>query len=211
MNPFRRPLIAGNWKMNAGGQEACVLANAVAEKTRRADRVDVVVAPPFTAIAAVAHEIEETRGSIDVDEGFGVGVAAQNMHHLASGAFTGEISAPMLRDAGATWVILGHSERRQHFHETDHGVALKAKAALEAELRPIVCVGETLAVIERQVRAFMAHFAESQMCIRDSNQKAMYDDGHLPGAKHLPIDDIKESDLAPDKNAELLFYCSNEK
>ncbi len=170
MNPFRRPLIAGNWKMNAGGQEACVLANAVAEKTRRADRVDVVVAPPFTAIAAVAHEIEETRGSIDVDEGFGVGVAAQNMHHLASGAFTGEISAPMLRDAGATWVILGHSERRQHFHETDHGVALKAKAALEAELRPIVCVGETLgereggetlAVIERQVRAFMAHFAES--------------------------------------------------
>ena len=90
-------LIAG-FNRNQSGQEACVLANAVAEKTRRADRVDVVLAPPFTAIAAVAHEIEETRGSIDVDEGFGVGVAAQNMHHLASGAFTGEISAPMLSE-----------------------------------------------------------------------------------------------------------------
>jgi triosephosphate isomerase len=167
VNPFRRPLIAGNWKMNAGGQEACLLAHAVAERTRRADRVDVVVAPPFTAIAAVAHEIEETRGSIDVTEGFGVGVAAQNMHHLASGAFTGEISPPMLRDAGATWAIIGHSERRQLFHETDDGVSQKTKAAIEAEIRPIVCVGETLAereagetlaVVERQMRAFMQCF-----------------------------------------------------
>ncbi len=156
--------------MNAGGQDACLLANSVADRTRAFDRVDVVVAPPFTAIAAVAHEIEEVRGSIDVDEGFGVGVAGQNMHQLASGAFTGEISAPMLRDAGATWVILGHSERRQHFHETDELVAQKTKAAIEAQLRPIVCVGETLehreagrtlAVVEQQMRAFMQHFASS--------------------------------------------------
>lgn len=170
MNPFRRPLIAGNWKMNAGGQEACILAGRVAERTRRADRVDVVVAPPYTAIAAVAHEIEEARGSIDVDEGFGVGVAAQNMHQQSSGAFTGEISAPMLRDSGATWVIIGHSERRQLFGETDEGVARKTVAAMEAQLRPIVCVGETLAereagatlqVVERQVRAFMQHLSAS--------------------------------------------------
>ncbi len=170
MNPFRRPLIAGNWKMNAGGREACALAAMVADRTRGADRVDVVVAPPFTAVAAVAHEIEEIRGSIDVSEGFGVGVAGQNMHAKASGAFTGEIGPAMLRDAGAMWVILGHSERRQLFGETDEGVGEKVRAAFESDLRPIACVGETLAereagetlaVVERQVRAFMQHFAGS--------------------------------------------------
>ena len=168
MNPFRRPLIAGNWKMNAGGSEACGLARGVADGTRLCDRVDVVVAPPFTAIAAVAHEIQEARGSIDVTHGFGVGVAAQNMHHKESGAYTGEISAGMLRDAGATWVIIGHSERRQLFGETDESVALKTAAAIEAKIKPIVCVGETLAereagetlaVVERQTRAFMQLFA----------------------------------------------------
>jgi triosephosphate isomerase (TIM) len=170
VNPFRRPLIAGNWKMNAGGRESCTLARAVAERTRSGERVDVVVAPPFTAIAAVAHEIDDARGSIDVSEGFGVGVAAQNMHALTSGAFTGEVSASMLADSGATWVIIGHSERRALFGETDDGVAQKTKAALEAGLRPIVCVGETLkerdagetlAVVERQTRAFMQHLVES--------------------------------------------------
>jgi triosephosphate isomerase (TIM) len=87
VNPFRRPLIAGNWKMNAGGRDACPLARAVAERSRSADQVDVVVAPPATAIAAVAHEIFEARGSIDVegDDGRGVGVAAQNVHAAASG------------------------------------------------------------------------------------------------------------------------------
>ncbi len=168
MNPFRRPLIAGNWKMNAGGREACALAAMVADRTRGADRVDVVVAPPYTAIAAVAHEIEEIRGSIDVGEGFGVGVAGQHMHAKASGAFTGEIAPAMLRDAGAMWVIIGHSERRALFGETDEGVGEKVRAAFESDLRPIACVGETLAereagetlsVVERQVRAFMQHFA----------------------------------------------------
>jgi triosephosphate isomerase len=170
VNPFRRPLIAGNWKMNAGGREACALAAMVADRTRGADRVDVVVAPPFTAVAAVAHEIEEIRGSIDVSEGFGVGVAGQNMHAKASGAFTGEIGPAMLRDAGAMWVILGHSERRQLFGETDEGVGEKVRAAFESDLRPIACVGETLAereagetlaIVERQLRAFMQHFAGS--------------------------------------------------
>jgi triosephosphate isomerase len=170
VNPFRRPLVAGNWKMNKGGRDACDLAHDVAARTHGKTRVDVVVAPPFTALAAVAHQIDEVRGSIDVTENFGVGIAAQNLHAKSSGAFTGEVSAPFLRDSGVTWVIIGHSERRQLFGETDEGVAEKTKSALEGNLRPIVCVGETLAereagetlaVVERQVRAFVGVLASA--------------------------------------------------
>src|SRR5262245_33935726 len=99
MNSKRRPLIAGNWKMNFGGAAACTLAADVAKHTASFDKVDVVVAPPFTAIAAVAHELESTK----------VGVSAQNLYAKDSGAFTGEVSAPMLLESGAKWVILGHS------------------------------------------------------------------------------------------------------
>jgi triosephosphate isomerase len=161
MNPERRPLIAGNWKMNAGGQDACPLASAVAKVARDADRVDVVVAPPFTALAAVAHELDEAKSRVTI--------AAQNMHAEVSGAFTGEVASSMLKDAGASWVILGHSERRQLFGETDEGVARKTAAANAAVLRPIVCVGETLEqreagqtleVVERQVRAFLDELAK---------------------------------------------------
>ncbi|WP_437495006.1 triose-phosphate isomerase [Sorangium sp. So ce1014] len=157
----RRPLIAGNWKMNAGGQDACPLAAAVAKATRELTRAEVVIAPPFTAIAAVAHELAEARSEI--------GIAAQNMSAEVSGAFTGEIASGMLKDAGATWVILGHSERRQLFAETDESVARKVASSIAAELRPIVCVGETLeqreagetlAVVERQVRAFLDELAK---------------------------------------------------
>jgi triosephosphate isomerase len=161
VNPDRRPLIAGNWKMNAGGQDACPLAEAVARAVKAADRVDVVVGPPFTALAAVAHELDESKSKVTI--------AAQNMHAEASGAFTGEVAAGMLKDAGATWVILGHSERRQLFGETDASVAKKTAAALAAGLRPIVCVGETLEqreagstleVVERQVVAFVAELGK---------------------------------------------------
>ena len=157
----RRPLIAGNWKMNAGGQDACPLASAVAKSAREADLVDVVVAPPFTALAAVAHELEEAKSRVTI--------AAQNMHAEVSGAFTGEIASGMLKDAGASWVILGHSERRQLFGETDESVARKTAAAAAAGLRPIVCVGETLEqreagqtleVVERQVRAVVDELAK---------------------------------------------------
>ncbi len=112
---------------------------------------DIVVAPPFTALAAAA---ESARGSA-------VGIAAQNLHWEREGAFTGEISARMLVDAGCSGVIIGHSERRQYFGETDEAVHRKTKAALEAGLMPIVCVGETLseregnladAVLKRQVK-----------------------------------------------------------
>jgi triosephosphate isomerase len=140
--------------MNAGGPDAGPLAAAVARASKDADGVDVIVAPPFTALAAVAQTLDEL--------GSRVAVAAQTMSAEASGAFTGEISGSMLRDAGATWVILGHSERRQLFGETDAVVAKKTATAMSTGPRPIVCVGETLAeresgatlaVVERQVRA----------------------------------------------------------
>jgi triosephosphate isomerase len=161
VNRDRRPLIAGNWKMNAGGQDACPLAAAVAKAAREADQVDVVVGPPFTALAAVAHELDEAKSK--------VAIAAQNMHAETSGAFTGEIAASMLKDAGATWVIVGHSERRQLFGETDAIVAKKAESASAAGLRPIVCVGETLEqreagqtleVVDRQVQAVIGELAK---------------------------------------------------
>jgi triosephosphate isomerase len=153
MNRNRRPLVAGNWKMNHGGASACVLASDVAKRTAPFDRVDVLVAPPFTALAAVAHELTGAR----------VEVAGQNMHPKDTGAFTGEVSAPMLLESGAKWVILGHSERRQFFGDTDAWVAEKVTAALAKGLRPIACVGETLAerekgetlaVVRRQLDAF---------------------------------------------------------
>jgi triosephosphate isomerase (TIM) len=153
MNRKRRPLIAGNWKMNHGGASACTLAAEIAQRATAFDKVDIVVAPPFTALAAVAHELQKTR----------IAVAAQNLHAKDSGAFTGEVSAPMLLESGAKWVIIGHSERRQFFGEIDASVAEKVAAALGKGLRPIACVGETLAereagntlaVVSRQVDAF---------------------------------------------------------
>ncbi len=143
--------------MHAGGPEACALASGVAAAVRAMSAVDVVIAPPFTALAAVAQELF-------VEAKSNVSMAAQNMCWEASGAFTGEISPFMLKEAGASWVILGHSERRQIFGESDDMVARKVATAMAAEIRPIVCVGETLeerekgstlSVVERQVRAFM--------------------------------------------------------
>src|SRR4051812_22122406 len=114
MQMTRRFLIAGNWKLNAGGAAGCSLAASVAHLTSSVTaRVDVVVAPPFTALAAVAHEVHGSR----------VEVAAQNLYPKDSGAFTGEVSAPMLLEAGCRWVIVGHSERRQYFGDTDDFVA----------------------------------------------------------------------------------------
>jgi len=123
--------------MNAGGPEAAALAAAVARSAAEAPQVDVLVAPPFTALAVVAQVLDEV--------GSKVWVGAQNMSDQPAGAFTGEISGAMLREAGATWVILGHSERRQLFGETDDLVARKTATAMTTGPRPIVCVGETLA------------------------------------------------------------------
>jgi len=156
----RRKFVRGNWKLNAGGPDARPLATAVAGVAREASRVDVLVAPPFTVLAAVAVALDEL--------GSEVRVGAQNMTEHPSGAFTGEVSGSMLRDAGATWVILGHSERRQLFGEDDAAVARKVAAAMTTGPRPIVCVGETLAereagttlaVVERQVLAVVEALA----------------------------------------------------
>ncbi len=131
---MRRKFIAGNWKMHKTGEEGAGLVRELVQELADTDSADVAVCPTFTALAAVAAEL---RGS-HIDLG------AQNMHAEPSGAFTGEISAGMLVAAGCKYVILGHSERRALFGETSEVVNAKLKAALEADLSPIVCVGESL-------------------------------------------------------------------
>jgi triosephosphate isomerase len=130
----RRRVIAGNWKMYKTQAETRAFFAAFLRLVRGARHCDIVVAPPFTAIAAA---IESTRES-------NIAIGAQNVFWEKEGAFTGEISAPMLVEAGCRYVIIGHSERRQFFGETEQTVAKKTKAALAAGLTPIVCVGELL-------------------------------------------------------------------
>ena len=151
---MRTQLIAGNWKMYQGGKSAVDLAKGVAQRCGQLKGVEVVVAPPATALASVAQAVAGT----------GVEVSAQNIYPKDEGAFTGEISAPMILDAGCKWVIIGHSERRQYFGETDESVKQKTVAALAAGLKPIVCIGETLQereagktleVVGRQVQAVL--------------------------------------------------------
>ncbi len=132
---MRTKIVAGNWKMNKLPSEAAALIGEIRAATNDGDcGVEVVVCVPYTAITAAAAALEGSK----------IGLGAQNMHWKDSGAYTGEISAGMLKDLGVKYVILGHSERRQYFAETDETVNLKLKAALAAGLTPIVCVGETL-------------------------------------------------------------------
>jgi len=131
----RKKLMAGNWKMNKTAADAAALIKDIAFNVGQRGDVDVVVCPPFTALETAAAALE---GSV-------VKLGAQNMHPEASGAYTGEISAPMLRSLFVTHVILGHSERRTYFGETDAFINLKLLAALKNQLRPILCVGESLA------------------------------------------------------------------
>lgn len=138
MSNGRTPLIAGNWKMHKTVAEAEELVQALLPRVSTADGVDVAICPPFLALGAM---VDSTRGSR-------VEVYAQNMHHEDAGAFTGEVAPGMLTELDVHGAILGHSERRELFAESDRALALKVAKALEAGLRPILCVGETEA--ERQ-------------------------------------------------------------
>ena len=131
---MRKKIVAGNWKMNMTTAEATALVNAVKEDLANFRDVEVVLCPPFTALATVSELVHDTH----------LDLGAQNMHWAKSGAYTGEISAGMLRELYCHYVILGHSERRQYFGETDAIVNRKTQAALASSLHPIVCVGETL-------------------------------------------------------------------
>jgi len=152
---MRKWIVAGNWKMHNTIGESVALARAIKEGLSGPTNGEVVVAPPFTALSAVG----------DALKGSAVRLAAQNMYSEDKGAFTGEISPLMLKDAGCAYVIIGHSERRKYFSETDDGVNAKVKKALAAGLKPIVCVGETdeervqgvtQSVVGRQVRGALA-------------------------------------------------------
>ncbi|HZR08989.1 MAG TPA: triose-phosphate isomerase [Myxococcales bacterium] len=149
----RRKFVCGNWKMHKTAAEAGQLVRELRQRLNTQNQV--AVAPPFTALQTVKQALQ----------GSPIQLFAQNCHSEKQGAFTGEVSAPMLKEIGCDGVILGHSERRQYFGETDEGVNRKLRAALEAQLHPIVCVGETLQereanrtweVVSRQVRGAFA-------------------------------------------------------
>jgi len=157
----RISMIAGNWKMNLSLAEGAQLVKAISKGTEGLDGVEVLVAPPFTALLRVKEAIGKAP----------ILLAGQNMHWEANGAFTGEVSASMLADAGCTHVILGHSERRTLFGETDQVIDRKAAAAVKKGLIPILCIGETLEerekgltfqIIERQLRLSLKSFMEAK-------------------------------------------------
>ncbi len=159
---MRKKIIAGNWKMNKTGAEAATFARDLKVKTLNINKTEIVVCPPFTAIDAVYSILKESR----------IRVGAQNVHWEAAGAYTGEVSAVMIEAAGCKYVIIGHSERRQYFGETDETVNKKIKQTLTTSLSPIVCIGETLeqrqagqteAIVQQQIRIGLAGLSKEQM------------------------------------------------
>ena len=157
----RKKFIAGNWKMNTTVDDACKLAKDIVDTMGTVIDVDIAICPPYTNLSEVAKVIN----------GSTVKLGAQDVHWEASGAFTGKVSCAMLKSVGVTYVIIGHSEQRQYFHETDETVNKKVKAALAAGLLPIICVGETLderksgkmdAVIDRQTRGAFAGLSREE-------------------------------------------------
>src|SRR5919199_6140736 len=137
---MRTPFIAANWKMYKTVHEAVAFVKEFRAMVKDVHDVEIVVAPPFTAVRAAA----------EAGHASNIGVAAQDVYWEREGAFTGEVSASMVKEAGAEYVIIGHSERRRLFGETDQTVNRKLNAALQAQLTPIVCIGETLEERERE-------------------------------------------------------------
>jgi triosephosphate isomerase len=160
--PDRTPLVAANWKMHKTRAETTAFLDVLLPETSKLSGVDVVVCPPFTALAT----------AVDACRGSAVRIAAQHVHGEPAGAFTGEVSVPMLAELGAWGVVLGHSERRQLFGETDQALAAKVPAVLDAGMTPILCVGETegqrdsgetQAVLERQIKADLASLGPERL------------------------------------------------
>lgn len=158
----RRPLIAGNWKLFKTAAEAAETAARLTDRLSGTIDADVMIAPPFTALSAVA----------DVLKNSAVALGAQNLFWEDEGAFTGEISPPMLKAAGCAYVIIGHSERRQFFGETDQSVNKKIKAALSHEMIPVFCIGEsekerdadeTFSVLDKQVTKGLEDFSPDEL------------------------------------------------
>lgn len=162
MNKTRKPVIAGNWKMFKTVSEAASLVSELSSLVAGTTGREIVICPPFTALHAVKPLIVGTA----------IKLGAQNFHWETQGAYTGEISATMLKDAGCEYAIIGHSERRQYFGETDNTVNLKVNSALNAGLTPIICVGESLTereagetqtVVRRQIQAGLAGLQATQV------------------------------------------------
>lgn len=151
---MRKPIIAGNWKMYKTIPEAEQLVKGVLQQLAGANDVEVVFCPPFTALSSVKKLLNGTP----------YGLAAQDIYWKEEGAYTGEVSPAMLKDVGCDYVVIGHSERRQYFGETDETVNLKVKAALAAGIKPIICVGESLE--EREA-------GKTHSLIKDQTEKAL--------------------------------------
>ncbi|MCD6527678.1 MAG: triose-phosphate isomerase [Desulfuromonas sp.] len=159
---MRKPLIAGNWKLHNTVQQSEQLARDVIEQIGQTEEIEIVIAPVFTALAAVNTICKNSN----------IQLAAQNCHCIDSGAYTGEVSAPLLADVGCSHVIIGHSERRQYFGETNQFINAKTKAVINTDLTAIICVGETLEqresgelfdVIASQVKSALADITATQM------------------------------------------------
>lgn len=159
---MRKPIIAGNWKLNCNEKEAVALVTAIRNEVIDITSVDIVLCPVYTVLSVVKDLL------IDTD----IGLGAQNLFWEDAGAFTGEVSAPMLKDIGVQYVIIGHSERRQYFGETNETVNKKVKAALKHGLTPIVCVGEVLEereagetfdVIKSQIKGSLSGFSSEEV------------------------------------------------
>src|SRR5262245_20096946 len=159
---MRTPIIAGNWKMFKTRLETAAFFDALVPQVQSVSHCEIVVAPPYTSLSTAVTKAEGSR----------VAVSAQNVHWEEQGAFTGEVSVKMLRDIGCTYTIIGHSERRQYFGETDETVEKRTRAAVAGGLKAIVCVGEVLAerdagqalaVVRRQLRGGLGRLTESDL------------------------------------------------
>ncbi len=155
-----KPLIAANWKMNKGIKESVSFINEFKNYVKGIKNAEILICPPFTSLFEVKKAIKDTN----------ISLGAQNMHFEERGAFTGEISALMLKDAGCEYVILGHSERRQYFNETNEVISKKIKSALKNMLKPVLCIGETL---EQRNNNETMKIIESQLaeCLENINEQ----------------------------------------